>query len=64
MRRYWVRFATSGDPNEPGLPEWPTYEGATPRHLEFGDPVRAVAGLNRPGCDILDEERDELNAGR
>ncbi len=62
MRRYWVRFATTGDPNEPGLPEWPTYEGATPRHLDLGDPIRAIAGLGRAGCDVFDEGWDEASA--
>jgi para-nitrobenzyl esterase len=62
MRRYWVRFAATGDPNEPGLPEWPSYEGTNPRHLELGDPIRAVAGLGRAGCDVFDEEWDEAGA--
>ncbi len=55
MRRYWVQFATAGDPNAPGLPDWPVYTGAEPRHLEIGDPVRAIAGLGRPACDVFDE---------
>jgi para-nitrobenzyl esterase len=55
MRRYWVRFATVGDPNQPGLPEWPAYEGTSPRHLELGEEVRPVAGLGRAGCDVFDE---------
>jgi para-nitrobenzyl esterase len=55
MRRYWLRFAARGDPNEPGLGAWPAYEGPSPRHLELGDPIRAVAGLGREGCDVFDE---------
>jgi para-nitrobenzyl esterase len=58
MRRYWTRFAATGDPNQPGLPAWPAYEGASPRHLELGEEIRAVTGLGRPGCDVLDEARD------
>jgi para-nitrobenzyl esterase len=55
MRRYWTRFAATGDPSQPGLPRWPAYEGARPQHLELGEALQAVAGLGRPGCDVLDE---------
>lgn len=53
MRRYWARFATHGDPNAPGLPEWPAYAGVEPRHLDLGDPVRERTGLGA-ACAALD----------
>jgi para-nitrobenzyl esterase len=40
MRRYWIQFAKTGDPNEPGLPEWPAYDAGDNRCLDLGRVVR------------------------
>jgi carboxylesterase type B len=36
---YWVQFAQNGNPNGPGLPEWPAYRADAPFVLEIGDEV-------------------------
>ena len=35
IQSYWVNFARTGNPNGPGLPEWPKFDAATRRYLDF-----------------------------
>jgi para-nitrobenzyl esterase len=53
MMGYWVNFATTGDPNGPGLPAWPAYDGQSDQNLEFGDTIRVQSGLYKKECDYI-----------
>jgi len=52
---YWANFATSGNPNGPGLPLWPGY-GREANVIEFtaGGPV-VVQGVRTPICARRDQ---------
>jgi len=39
LRRYWTRFAASGDPAVPGQPAWPAHTLEKPVLLEIGDGI-------------------------
>jgi len=44
MSSYWVNFAKSGNPNGPGLPDWPAFTNAENKVLNIADPV-TVGGV-------------------
>jgi para-nitrobenzyl esterase len=35
ITQYWTNFAKTGDPNGPGLPDWPAYSNARPQAMHF-----------------------------
>ena len=43
MAAYWVNFAGSGNPNGPGLPDWPRFDPQQPTTLHFNDGIRVGA---------------------
>jgi para-nitrobenzyl esterase len=55
MRRYWLRFAATGDPNDAAVPTWPAYTTPERRHLDFADTIRTDTGLGGARCELFDE---------
>ncbi len=37
MSSYWTNIIKNGDPNAPGLPDWPRYSAALPQVMELGE---------------------------
>ena len=64
MRRTWVRFARTGDPNGGGLPPWPAYSLEDEPYMEFGDEVRVGQRLHGAACDLFDQVSSESSRGR
>ncbi|MBC2666098.1 carboxylesterase family protein [Novosphingobium flavum] len=51
MQRYWVNFARSGNPNGPGLPQWPGYEPTSRASIEFANEGPVVRkGMRVAAC--------------
>jgi para-nitrobenzyl esterase len=54
MRKAWVAFAGSGDPNTDGVPRWERYRPDDDNHLAFGDVVAPGAAWRRVELDFLE----------
>ena len=54
MMSYWTNFAKTGDPNGPGLPEWPRYDkSAAVMHLDADS--KSAPDATRPRYDFLSQ---------
>ena len=55
MSQYWVNFATTGNPNGEGLPDWPTYDRGSEPALHFAtDGTGATSKVREAKLDLFD----------
>jgi para-nitrobenzyl esterase len=59
---YWVNFATTGDPNGKGLPDWPVYRESSDIALELGNEIRSRPQLHKPELDFLESYFQSLRS--
>jgi para-nitrobenzyl esterase len=66
LQSYWANFAKTGDPNGPGLPEWPPYAGTNPQVMRLGAKAEPGPVPNLEGLRALDgyfhESRSQTSA--
>lgn len=55
MATYWTNFAKRGDPNGPGLPEWPQFTDRKHRLMHFHNQPEVGSVSDENGLKLLDE---------
>jgi para-nitrobenzyl esterase len=63
MQGYWINFATAGNPNGAGLPEWPAFSAAAPLVMRFGVNPGPAPISNQERLKALDVYYDWRRSG-
>ncbi len=64
MNRYWINFATSGDPNGEGLPHWPRYSEDGDELLLLAPSIGLCAHLRAQQLDFFQRRWEAAEADR
>jgi para-nitrobenzyl esterase len=62
MSSYWTNFARTGNPNGPGLPQWPQFDPASPQVLEFTDTAMTEPMPHQEAMHFMDAYFARLRA--
>ena len=62
MSSAWVRFAKSGNPNGPGVPQWPAFNTDRESYIEFGDRIATGTALRKKQLDFMTDFMNSLRA--
>ncbi len=60
MSSFWVNFATTGDPNRKGLPEWQPYQTGVENATGLGDQNGIMPLPNKDRLDLMDRFFDRM----
>ncbi len=52
IQNYWTNFAKTGNPNGPGVPHWPNFDGKTRKYLVFTRDAAVTVSENQRGSFI------------
>jgi para-nitrobenzyl esterase len=55
LKPYWIDFIKAGDPNRPGLPQWPRFTPEAQQHALFDAKGVTVEGPLRPQLCALED---------
>ncbi|MGD0192121.1 MAG: carboxylesterase family protein [Rhizomicrobium sp.] len=64
MSTYWANFASTGNPNGAGLPDWPQFTSADPRVLNLDDTITTSGVANLPSLQVFDTVYDQVRGAK
>jgi para-nitrobenzyl esterase len=65
MQKYWTNFAKTGNPNGPGVPDWPVLRRPSPMLMHFTGDGPSTAPLNaRCACELLKTHIEQELSGQ
>jgi carboxylesterase type B len=57
VNAYWINFAKNGNPNGPGLPNWPAYKTDSDQLMNFtNDGPKAMADPLKTRLDVAESK--------